>query len=71
MKTDEMTTAREIGTKAGREIAQAVLHENLPRTWTGFGHASDLLLKAGIMPGSPAWVLAQRSAISAYDRMIG
>jgi hypothetical protein len=68
---DEMMTAREIGTKVGREIAKAVLHENLPRTWTGFGHGSDMLLKAGIKPGSPAWMLAQRVAITAYDRMIG
>jgi hypothetical protein len=75
MKTetkDEMTVAREIGTMTGRQIAQAVLHEGLLWTWTGFGaEGSRRLLAAGIKPGSPAWVLAQRSAVSAYDRMIG
>jgi len=62
---------REIGTRVGEAIAQAVLAEDMPREWTGLDiQDGDQLMGANIHGDDRAWEIAEAAARDAYEVMI-
>ena len=63
----DMTIARHIGRRIGLAVAEDTIAEKMPRNWTGIDpQDGDILIQAGIRPGTPEWEDSERTARATF-----